>query len=120
MIQPITTYCGAHRRVMCRPSRVVRVLMAGEATAHGLPRQSRQQVRCVLPPGPIRQKITSQIGQAEHVTKFTICQQPGVGGDAGALEFQPQAAVELHLQQAVICFTRWVFNDHVGRLPTAY
>ncbi|SPE35166.1 hypothetical protein SBBP1_790004 [Burkholderiales bacterium] len=34
-----------------------------------------------------------------------------IGGDAAAMEFQLQAAVEIDPQRAIIRFTRWVFHE---------
>ena len=59
----------------------------------------------------LRQRRASQIGQPERVVQFAERQQASVGGDAAAMEFQLQAAVEIDPQTAVIRFTRWVFHE---------
>ena len=40
-----------------------------------------------------------------------------IGGDAAAMEFQQQAAVEIDPQGATVRCTRWVFRECVSRLP---
>jgi hypothetical protein len=64
----------------------------------------------VLAAPALRQSRTRQIGQPERVVQFPVGQQAGVRGDAGPVEFQLQAAVEIDPQSAVIRFTRWVFH----------
>jgi hypothetical protein len=43
-----------------------------------------------------------QVGQPESAVQFPIGQQPGVGGDATAVDLQLQATVETDPQGAVI------------------
>jgi len=40
-----------------------------------------------------------------------VDQDSGIGGDAAAVEFQLQAAVEIDPQRAIIRFTRWMFHE---------
>ena len=105
---------GPHRRIMCQAIGIVDVLISGEAAEHRLAKQARQQVAGVLATAALRQHRTRQIGQSKHVIQFSIGQQAGIGGDATAMEFQPQPAVEIDPQGAIIRFTRWVFHDCVS------
>jgi hypothetical protein len=54
----------------------------------------------------VRERRPGKIGQPEHGIQFTICKQPGVRGDPTAVELQPQTAVEIHPDGAVIRFIR--------------
>ena len=110
-IQPAAIHHGAHRRIMRQTVGIVHVLVAGEATEHRLAQQAGQQVARVLATAALRQRRTRQIGQPERVVEFAVGEQSGVGGDAAAVEFQLQAAVEIDPQSAVIRFTRWVFHE---------
>ena len=76
---------------------VVDVLVTGEAAEHRLTQQAGQQVACVLASTAFRQDTAGQISEAERVIQFSVDQDAGIGGDAAAVEFQPQAAVELNL-----------------------
>jgi hypothetical protein len=110
-IQPAAIDHGAHRRIMRQAIGVVHVLIAGEAAEHGLAKQRSQQVAGVLATAAFRQHRSRKISEAEHVIQFSMRQDAGIGGDATAMEFQPQAAVEINPQSAVIRFTRWVFHE---------
>ena len=93
---------------------VVHVLIAGEAAEHRLAEQAGQQVPGVLAAAALGQRRASQIGQAERVVQFTVGQQPGIGGDPAAVEFQLQTTVEIDPQGPVIRFTRWVFHPRAS------
>jgi len=54
----------------------------------------------------IRQNITGRIGQAKHIIQLAVDQDSTVGGDAGAVEFQPRTTAEMDPRGAVIRFTR--------------
>ena len=71
--------------------------------------------RVFLPRRHSDRRHSCQIGQPERVVQFAIGQQSGVGGDAVAVEFQLQAAVEIDPQRAVIRFTRWVFHPRAPK-----
>ena len=93
---------------------VVDVLVTREAAEHRLTQQPGQHVPGVLAAAAFRQSAARQVGQPERVVQFTVGQQPGVGGDAAAVELEPQAAIEIDPQRAVIRFTRWVFHPHAS------
>jgi hypothetical protein len=61
---------------------------------------------------------TSEIGQPKRVVQFAVGQQAGVAGDAAAVEFQPQATVEIEPQRSVIRFTRRVFHERATMIET--
>jgi hypothetical protein len=103
-----------------QPIGVVDILVAGQAAEHGLTQQPGQQVTGVLAAAAVRENTPGQIGQAEGVVEFAIRQQPGVGSDAAAVEFEPQAPVEIDLQKAVIRFTRRVFHARATVLMLSF
>jgi hypothetical protein len=78
---------------------------------HGLTKQTSQQVTGILAAAALRQHRTRKISEAEHVIQFSMGQDAGIGGDATAMEFQPQATVEIDPEGTVIRFTRWVFHE---------
>src|SRR5215212_1501817 len=51
-----------------------------------------------------------QIDQPQRIVEVAVGEQPGVGGDAAAVELQLQAAVEIDPQGPVVRFTRRVFH----------
>jgi hypothetical protein len=51
------------------------------------------------------------------VVQFAIGKKTSVRGDATAMEFQLQAAVEIHPEGPVIRFTCWVFHPRASN-PT--
>jgi hypothetical protein len=55
----------------------------------------------VLPTAALRQRRTRKISEAEHVIEFSMGQDAGIRGDAAAMEFQPQAAVEINPQSVI-------------------
>ncbi len=57
----------------------------------------------VLASTQVRQRRPTQIGHAENLVQLAIGQEPSVGGDLAAVEFQLQAAVEIDPQ-------RWEFG----------
>ena len=109
-VQPAAIDHRAHRRVVGQALGVVDVLVAGEAAEHGLAQQPGQQVAGVPAAAALRQDAAGQIGQPQRVVEVAVGEQPGVGGDAAAVELQLQAAVEIDPQRPVIQFTRWVFH----------
>jgi hypothetical protein len=46
--------------------------------------------------------------QAERVIEFAIGQQASIGGDAGTVELQLEAAVEIEPDSIGFGFTRWL------------
>ena len=50
----------------------------------------------------------AEIGQAENLVQLAIGQEPSIGGDLAAVEFQLQAAVEIDPQMGFSGFTRRV------------
>jgi hypothetical protein len=74
---------------------VVHILIPGETTKYGLAEQTGQQMAGVLASAALRQRRTSQFGEAERVVEFPVGQKARVGGDAAAVEFQFEAAVKI-------------------------
>jgi hypothetical protein len=62
----------------------------------------------VLAAATFRKRCTCQIGQPEGIVEFSVCKQSSVRGDPTAVELQPQTAVEIDPDGAVIRLTRWV------------
>ena len=100
---------------MCQAIGVVHILIPGEAPEHRLPQQPGQQVPGVPAAAAFRKSATSQVGQPQGVVEFSLGQQPGVGRDPAAVEFQPQATVEIDPQGAIIRFTRWVVHRAITK-----
>jgi hypothetical protein len=113
-IQSGAIHHGAHRRIVGETLGVVDILIAGEAAEYGLAEQTGQQMAGVLATAALRQRRTGQVGQPERVVEFPVGQQPGVGGDAAAVEFQLQAAVEIDPERPIIRFTCWVFHPRAS------
>jgi hypothetical protein len=96
---------------------VVDILIARETAEHRLAQQAGQQVARVPAATAFRQCRTRQIGQPERVVQFAIGKKTSVRGDATAMEFPLQAAVEIHPEGPVIRFTCWVFHPRASN-PT--
>jgi hypothetical protein len=85
-----------------RRSAVVDVFVAGKSAEHGRAKQNPQQVAGVLTTAALRQHRKHKISEAEHVIQFSMGQDAGIRSDTIAMEFQPQAAVEIDPQRAII------------------
>jgi hypothetical protein len=62
-------------------------------------------------PAWYRKLASCEISEADRVVQFSMDQDAGIGGDAAAMKFQLQAAVEIDPQRVIIRFTRWVFHE---------
>ena len=62
----------------------------------------------VLASTQITQRRAAQIRQAENLVQLPVGQEPSIGGDLAAVEFQLQAAVEIDPQRVLSRVTRWV------------
>ena len=49
----------------------------------------------VLATPQVRQRRPGKIGQAENLVQLAVGQEPSIGGDLAAVQFQLQAAVEV-------------------------
>ena len=96
------------------PLGVVDVLVAGEPTEDRLAQQPGQGMAPVPAAPRIGEHRTRHRGQAERVVQLAIGEQPGIGGDRGAVELELQAAVEIEPDGIQFQFTRWVRHR---RLP---
>ena len=110
-VQPSAADDGAHRRITREPLGIVDVFVAGEAAVDRLAQQAEQPVADVLAAAALGERRSGHIGQAERVVQLAIGEQPAVGGDPSAVEFQLDPAVESDPQRAIIRFTRWVFHE---------
>jgi hypothetical protein len=77
---------------------------------HGLAQQPGQEVAGVPTAAAFRQDAAGRLGQPQRIVELAVGEQPGVGGDAAAVELQLQAAAEIDPQRPVIRFTRRVFH----------
>jgi hypothetical protein len=77
-----------------KPVGIVHVLVAAEPPERRLAKQSDHAVLAVLPGSRVHQMLPGQIGQPQGVVEFTDRQEPTVGSDLRAMEFQLQATVE--------------------------
>ncbi len=80
--------------------------MSGQAPKHRLAQQARQQVARVLATPQVRQRRPAQIGQAESLVQLAVGQEPSVRRDLAAVEFEPQAPVEIDPQRHPFRFTQ--------------
>jgi hypothetical protein len=110
-VKTLPAHHGAHRGIVGETFGVVHVLVTSEAAEHRLPQQAGQQVVGVLASTAFRQDTAGQISEAECVIQFSVDQDAGIGGDAAAVEFQLQAAVEIDPERPIIRFTRRVFHE---------
>ncbi len=113
-IKALAVHSGAYRRAARQPFGIVHVLVSGQAAIDRLPQQARQQVARVLAVPQVRQRRPAEVGQAENIVQLAVGQEPSVRGDLTAVEFQPQAPVEIDPQMRLSGFTR-----RVRRVPPA-
>jgi hypothetical protein len=64
-------------------------------------------VPTVLAHAAITQMLPCNAHQAKRVIEFAIGQQSGIGGNAGTVKLQLEAAVEIKSQGIRFGFTRW-------------
>jgi len=65
------------------------------------------QAVATVPPGAgVGENLGRHLREAQGVVEFPEREQPGIGGDGRAVEFQLQPAVERDPQPALIRFTR--------------
>src|SRR5215831_4099907 len=112
----LATNNPTHRRIMTEALGIVHVLVSGKPTEHGLPQQTDQRMAAVLASARIGEHLTRQHGQPEHIVKFAIGEQPGIGGDHGAAKLEHQAAIKIEPDGIRFRFTRWVRHR---RLPSS-
>ena len=98
----------AHRRITSQPVGVVDVLISGKPTEHRLAQHADQIVPTVPARAAVNQMLPRDGHQAERVIEFAIGQQSGIGGDAGTVELQLEAAVEIEPESIGFRFTRWM------------
>lgn len=85
---------------------IVHVLVSGQPSEHGLPELGKQGVAAVASRSDIGHRLPGHRGQAESLVESAEGQQPGVGGDARAVELQLQLAVEFNSKVIFRRFTR--------------
>jgi hypothetical protein len=113
-VSSLAAYDPAHRRIVTKTLGIVHILIAGETAEHRLPQQTDQRMAPVLADAGISEHLTGQCGQPEHVIKFAIGEQSGIGRDHGATKLEHQAAVKIEPDGIRFRFTRWVRHR---RLP---
>ena len=100
----------AHGRIICQPVGIVHVLVSGKSSKHGLTDLGGHGVAAVLAAPGVGEHFPSKFGQAEGLIEFAEGEQPGVGGDFGAVELQLEATVESEPKVGLWRFTRRVFH----------
>ena len=95
----------SHRRIDAQPLGVVGVLVTGQAAEDRLAKQADHRVPRVLSGSPVVQKPFRRGGQPQHLVEFAIRQQPGVGGDLRAVEFDLDRPVKTHPESVLAGFT---------------
>jgi hypothetical protein len=103
-----------------RRSASVHVLVAGEAPEHGLAELSNQGVAAVLAGPGVGKDTPGELGQAEGIVQFPKGEQPGIGRDLGAVEFQLEPAIEPELDRGFSRFTRWMSHAGTTELTTTH
>jgi len=83
-----------YRRIAPEAVGIVHILVAGEAPEHRLAKLGDQAVATVPPGARIAEDFAGQRREAERVVEFPEREQAGVGGNAGAVEFELQSAVK--------------------------
>ena len=100
----------AHRRIASEAVSIVHVLVAGEAPEHRLAKLGDQAVATVSPGAGVGENLGRHLREAQGVVEFPEREQPGIGGDGRAVEFQLQPAVERDPQPHPLRFTRRVVH----------
>jgi hypothetical protein len=52
----------------------------------------------------------------ECVVELAVCEQSRIGRDHGAAKLQHQSAVEIELENLIVCFTRWVRHRYLDAI----
>jgi hypothetical protein len=85
---------------------------------------AHQIVPAVPPRAAINQVLLRDGHQAERVIEFAIGQQACIGGDAGTVELQLEAAVEIEPESIGFGFTRWLRHPRPrsqrDKMPESY
>jgi len=100
-----------HRGVARQTLGVVHVLITCKAAKHGLTQKPNKHVSRVLAATTVRQCCTGELRQAERIVQFAVRQKTRIGRDAGAVEFQLEAAVENEPRTIRFRFTCRVRHD---------
>ena len=82
------------------------VLVAGEPAEHRLTKLGDQAVAPVPPGARIGEHLARHRREAERIVEFPERDQPGIGGDGRAVEFELQPALERDPQLSPFRFTR--------------
>ena len=91
---------------------VVHVFISTKATKHRLTELSRHAVPSVLTGTAVLENIPGNLGEAKSIVKLPICEQPGVRGDPGTMEFKLQAAVKIDPKAVRFLFTHRVCHGN--------
>jgi len=102
----------SHGQVVAQPLGVVRVLVSSQPTEDRLAQQADKGMPSIPALTRIGEHAPGHGAETEGIVEFAVRQQSGIGGDAGPMELQLQAAVETEPEGAVACFTRRV--RHLG------
>ena len=96
----------AHRRITPQPVGVVDVFVSRKPTKHRLAQHTDKIMATVPTRATINQVLLRHGHQAECVIKLAIGQQARIGGDAGTVELELEAAVEIEPESIGLGFTR--------------
>ena len=83
-----------HRKATATAPVLDSTLVAGEPAVDGLPHEAEQPMSDVFAAPVFGEGRGGHRGQAEGVVQLAVGEQPAVGGDPRAVEFELQAAVE--------------------------
>jgi len=79
---------------MRQPVGIVHILVPRQAPEHRLTELANQDMTAVLARPGIRKDCSGQLRKAEGIIEIPQREQPSVGRDLGAVEFQLQAGIE--------------------------
>ena len=72
----------------------------------------------VLPTPGVHECVSGNLDQSERIIQFPVRQQPSVGRDLGAVEFQFQAAAEIDPKAPLFRFSHRVRHDHLTQFAS--
>jgi hypothetical protein len=90
---------------MRQPVGIVHVLVPRQAPEYRLTELANQDMAAVLARPGIRKDCSGQLRQAEGIIEIPKREQPSVGRDLGAVEFELQAGIERDPKSGLVFFT---------------
>ena len=104
-----------HSGIMAQTFGVVHILVASEATKDGLPKHSDESMSPVLAAARVSERLACHHAEVKRVVKFTVGEQPGIGGQDRTAKLQHQAAVKIEPESLSTRFTRRIRHGRLDR-----